>query len=403
MKDKNNKLFITLSFILIIVTLIINNTINNYYKSKYNTIINKNITSIISLVKNEYQNVNDEDILRIINGKTKYNEELKKYGIKLENVSIIKDMNNEYNKKIKINNVIIILLFMIYLIIFIIYLKLRKQNLKKLEKTIIKINNKDYSLDLKNNSEDELSNLKNELYKTTIMLKEDSLIKERERNAIKNGVSNISHQIKTPLTSVSILVDNILEDKNMSESIRNEFLFDIRKSIDDVNFLVMNLLKLSRFDAGVVKFNKEKINILELINKVKERIKILILEKNINFNIDIDKKINFMGDYNWEVEALTNIIKNCIEYSNINSDIDINVIDNSFYTKIIIKDYGKGMNKEEIKNIFKKFYKGENSDINSFGIGLSLSKSIIEMDNGFIKVKSEINKGTIFEIKYMKK
>ena len=103
----------------------------------------------------------------------------------------------------------------------------------------------------------------------------------------------------------------------------------------------------------------------------------------------------------WEVDAISNILKNAIEYSNNDGFIDIDVVKNNFYTKITIKDYGRGMKGKDIKNIFKRFYKGEASDINSYGIGLSLSNTIIENDNGFIKVKSSVNEGTTFEIKYM--
>ena len=282
-------------------------------------------------------------------------------------------------------------------------MKKRDKNIKKLVKVIEKINNKDYSLEINDNSEDELSNLKNELYKVTIMLKNEALNKEIEKEAIKNGVANISHQIKTPLTSIAILIDNIIEDKDMEDSIRQEFLKDIRRTTDDINYLVVSLLKLARFDAHVIKLKEEKINASLLIEKVVSKLKNIGDLKNIKYNINVDKNIYFIGDFMWEVEAISNILKNAIEYSNNDGSIDIDVVKNNFYTKITIKDYGKGMKGKDIKNIFKRFYKGEASDINSYGIGLSLSNTIIENDNGFIKVKSNVNKGTTFEIKYMKR
>lgn len=403
MKNKNNKHFIIESIILLFIILIINFIINKYYQNKYNKIINQNINSIIVEIKNNYKDIEEEKLINIINSNDNKENNLEEYGIDINKVSSINILNKEYKNRFYLSNIIIITIFIIYIILFVINMKKRNKLIDEVTKSIERINNKDYSLDILKNSEDELSNLKNELYKITIMLKNEAINKEIEKEAIKEGVTNISHQIKTPLTSISILIDNILEEKDMDSKIREEFLKDIRKTIDDINFLVISLLKLSRFDAGVIKFKKEKINILELVNDVKTKLNILLKDKNIDLNINIDKKTIFYGDYHWQLEAITNIIKNSIEYSNINSNIDIKVIENNFYIKILIIDYGKGMSMEERKKIFNRFYKGENNDSNSFGIGLSLSKTIIEKDNGFIKVKSDVNKGTTFEIKYMKK
>ena len=401
MKNKNTNNFIIISFIIFILSIIINISLNNYYKSRYNKIVNNNINGIVGIIKDKYPNIKDEEIIKIINSET-INNNLKKYGIDNKSSSI-NSLNTENKKILIISNIIISIIFAIYILLFIINMKKRDKNIKKLVKVIEKINNKDYSLEINDNSEDELSNLKNELYKVTIMLKNEALNKEIEKEAIKNGVANISHQIKTPLTSIAILIDNIIEDKDMEDSIRQEFLKDIRRTTDDINYLVVSLLKLARFDAHVIKLKEEKINASLLIEKVVSKLKNINDLKNIKYNINVDKNIYFIGDFMWEVEAISNILKNAIEYSNNDGSIDIDVVKNNFYTKITIKDYGKGMKGKDIKNIFKRFYKGEASDINSYGIGLSLSNTIIENDNGFIKVKSNVNKGTTFEIKYMKR
>lgn len=399
MKNKNTNNFIIISFIIFILSIIINISLNNYYKSRYNKIVNNNINGIVGIIKDKYPNIKDEEIIKIINSET-INNNLKKYGIDNKSSSI-NSLNKEYKNNLIVSNIIISVIFIIYILLFIINMKKRDKNIKKLVKVIEKINNKDYSLEINDNSEDELSNLKNELYKVTIMLKNEALNKEIEKEAIKNGVANISHQIKTPLTSIAILIDNIIEDKDMEDSIRQEFLKDIRRTIDDINNLVVSLLKLARFDAHVIKLKEEKINASLLIEKVVSKLKNIGDLKNIKYNINVDKNIYFIGDFMWEVEAISNILKNAIEYSNNDGSIDIDVVKNNFYTKITIKDYGRGMKGKDIKNIFKRFYKGEASDINSYGIGLSLSNTIIENDNGFIKVKSSVNEGTTFEIKYM--
>jgi len=169
-----------------------------------------------------------------------------------------------------------------------------------------------------------------------------------------------------------------------------------------VNSLILILLKLAKFDSNTIVFKRQNNDLLTIINEASMNVSALADLKNIEININSNDNINIYCDYKWEVEALTNIIKNCIEYSLENSKIDIFINDNNLYTKLTIKDYGKGMDKEEIKNIFKRFYKGNNSFNDSIGIGLSLAKNIIEKDNCLISVKSKKNNGTEFNIKYFK-
>ena len=384
---------IIINIILLIFTLIINYNINSNYYHKSNEIVNQNITAIIE------SNKSGEDIIPIISSNSNGNV-LEKYGINKNKVSSINKLNKEYQKHLITNSILIVVIYVVITIIELIYEKNNKNKINKIVKMLDRINHKDYSLDIDENSEDDLSNLKNEIYKITLMLKEDSLTKAEEQENLKNNLASISHQLKTPLTEISILIDNML-DTDMDEKLRCEYLNDIKTTIFNMNFLIITILKISKFDAGMIKFKKEEIETTKLVEDVKFRLKNLLDLKNINVNL-IGKNIKFIGDYNWEVEAITNIVKNSIEYSNNNSNIDILVSNNNFYIKLIIKDYGSGIDKEKIKYIFERFYK-VNEEVNSFGIGLSLAKSIIENDNGFIKVKSEIGSGTTFEIKYMKR
>lgn len=180
------------------------------------------------------------------------------------------------------------------------------------------------------------------------------------------------------------------------------FLSKWKKQNITINSLILILLKLAKFDSNTIVFKRQNNDLLTIINEASMNASALADLKNIEININSNDNINIYCDYKWEVEALTNIIKNCIEYSLENSKIDIFINDNNLYTKLTIKDYGKGMDKEEIKNIFKRFYKGNNSFNDSIGIGLSLAKNIIEKDNGLISVKSKKNNGTEFNIKYFK-
>lgn len=384
---------IIINTILLILTLIINYGINTNYYHKNNKIINQNITAIID------SNKSGEELISVISSNSNSNT-LEKYGIEISKVSSIEKLNKEYHNHLITSSFLIIFIFIIITIIEYLFERKNKNNINKIVKMLDKINHKDYSLDIEENSEDDLSNLKNEIYKITLLLKEDSLNKEIEQENLKNNLASISHQLKTPLTEISILIDNML-DTDMDEELKHEYLTDIKTTIFNMNFLIITLLKISKFDAGMITFKQDKIETNKLVEDVKFRLKNMLDLKNINVNL-IGKNIKFIGDYNWEVEAITNIVKNSIEYSNNNSNIDILVTENNFYTKLIIKDYGSGIPKEKLKYIFERFYK-INEEVNSFGIGLSLAKSIVEKDNGFIKVKSEIGVGTTFEIKYMKR
>lgn len=401
-KDKINFL-IFIAIIIIILSSIIFSIISTIQYNNYKKDINVAFENIIQTIKKDYPNIKEEDLIAIFNNPNlKSNTDiLSKYGVD-QNYSVLTKLDNTMHQNLIINTIIIILFGIILLTIFIVYLLYRDRKIKEINNYISAINRKDYTLKIKDNEEGELSNLKNELYKITVMLKEEANNSTNEKIMISDAVSNISHQLKTPLTSMSIMIDNIQNDSTMSEAARKDFLKEISKQIEWINFLVISLLKLARFDAGVINLRKDKINVKDLLNKVKDNLDITAELQEVEISIDKDNDVFFIGDFNWQVEALTNIVKNSLEHSTTNQKVNIDYEDNNFYTKIIIKDNGKGMNKSDLKNIFKRFYKGQNASETSIGIGLSLAKTIIEKGDGYITCESKENKGTTFTIKYMK-
>lgn len=376
-----------------------------YYQYKtYTNIFNKKISSIISNISNHYTNIDKNDLIEILNSNTleSNNNILRNYGIDLNTDSAIL-LNNDYFYKFLIFNVIILLLFSITLLTsFLIYNVSKDKKLKQITKYIEQINNKNYKLNIDENSEDELSILKNEIYKTTIMLKEISEKSLQDKINLKDSLSDISHQLKTPLTSITIMLDNILDNENMDKKTRNEFIKDIKNEIININFLVNSLLKLSKLDSNSVNFIFENEYINTIISKSIKNVSVLCDLKNIDIVVDGDTNVKINCDVKWQIEAITNIIKNCVEHSNSNSKIYINFDENELYTKLQIKDNGVGIDKKDLPHIFERFYKGKNSSNESVGIGLALSKSIIEKSNADIRVNSKINEGTNFTIKYYK-
>ena len=375
-----------------------------YYQYRYYTNnFNSKISTIVTKLIEEYPELSKNEIIEIINSKENNNQELfNSYGIDLNNDSVVMENDKKFAYFSIINILFIIFFSTLIVIIFLRYNKSKDKKLNEITKYIEEINNKNYKLYIDDNTEDELSILQNEIYKTTIMLKEVADNSKEDKIKLKDSLSDISHQLKTPLTSITILIDNIIENKDMDEATRTEFAKDIKREITNINFLVQSLLKLSKLDADSVKFMNEDVNISEIINNSIKNVSVLSDLKNIDIEVNGDKNAKIYCDLKWQVEAITNILKNCVEHSKNNGKVQISYEENQVYSIIKIRDYGVGIYKEDLPHIFERFYKGKNSSNESIGIGLALSKTIIESNNGYIGVESELEKGTKFIIKYFK-
>ena len=407
-ENKNIK-YLILPMIILTITSSITITIQTIQQYKTVTItLNEKIAEIMGKISESNPEIVSREIIEILNSAKnteqyeKGQTELSKYGIEIDKINSIKLIENQMKTNLKLNILIIVLFSILWMTIIVLYLRKRDKKIKQITNYINQIKNKKYDLNIEENTEDELSNLKNELYKITIMLKEESEISKKDKENLKMSVEDISHQLKTPLTSITIMLDNLKDNPNMEEKTKQKFIFEISKQVEWINWLVISMLKLSKLDANVVQFYDEKINLKKFIGEIIKNLEIPIEVKNQKIIIDGDENVSFIGDYKWQQEAITNIIKNCIEHNENNGTIYINYEENSLFTKITIRDEGEGISKEDLKHIFERFYKGKNSSENSVGIGLALAKNIIEKNNGMINCKSELDKGTEFVIKYMK-
>lgn len=387
---------IWLWFISTLVLIIFTSYINYCYYAKN---INNFVGSIVDTITEKYPEVHEKEIIDLINSKKFTNNNvLKKYGFVDSDISYLKSIKNTYNKNLIINTTIFALLEIIFFVVS--YNKKKKQDdeINNLTNYLKRINEGIYDLEILDNTEGDLSILKNEIYTTTISLKKIYEHEYDERIKIKDNLANISHQLKTPLTAIMLMIDTlIIED--VDEVKKVEYLKDIRSQIENINFLIIALLKLSRFDANVVVFEKEKIIIKDLIMDVLKNVDILRELNGVSIHTKGKSDVSFIGDYKWECEAITNIVKNAIEYAKDNKDVYIIYEDKNVYNEIRIINDGI-ITDEDKKNIFKRFYK-KNNNGNNFGIGLSLAKEIVEKDNGTIRVECKDNK-TIFILKYYK-
>ncbi len=401
-KNRNSRKTIILGIIVIMLSTGIFWVINNIQYRKYLKIVNAKIDNIISQVIEKYPDITEEAVLKILkNNETPESSILEKYGY-TPDISYIKTLGEQIETNKKQNIALVIILGTVSLGIYLIYVITQEKKIAEINEYIKQINNKNYILKIEENDNGELSKLRNELYKTTVLLKETAEISEKEKENLSTAIADISHQLKTPLTSIRIMLDNIQDDPDMEKEVREDFLREISKQIDWISSLVVALLKIAKFDAGTIKMENNEINAKNLIDNIISNLAILMELKNIEIITNVDEKATFIADYKWQQEALTNILKNAIEHSKHNSRIYITVENTNLFLKIIIKDEGSGIDKEDLKHIFQRFYKTKNSSENSIGIGLPLAKAIIEQSNGYIKVETKYGEGTSFEVKYIK-
>lgn len=290
-------------------------------------------------------------------------------------------------------------LAIILLIIFFLYTKKRYKKINELNNYLSLVCSGDYSLNVFENTEGELSILKNNLYKVVSLLKNSNENLNNDKAYLADSLADISHQLKTPLTSVMVITDLLKQEDNKKK--RNEFVSIIENQCDKMKWLITTLLKLSRLDAGTVEFFKANVKASELVEL---SLKPFLLSLDLK-NIQLINSINdfvFSVDRNWTVEALENIIKNCIEHTNENGILEIETSSNALYNQIIIKDNGCGIPKKDLPHIFERFYRGDNVNPESVGIGLALSKEILKKQNASVNVESEEGKGSKFIIKFYK-
>lgn len=303
--------------------------------------------------------------------------------------------------KIELNIILLVTIF--YLITIIItwyHLYKKNKKIKNLSTYMNNILNNNYSLDIRDYEEGNLSNLKNDIYKMTVKLKEQSDSSQKEKKYLEEVLSDISHQLKTPLTSMYVINDVLLSDKKIDDSKKQEFLMKNRKELERIEWLVTSLLKMSRLDSGSEKIIPKETKLDDLIRKTVTPLEIPIELKNQKLIVEYDPKIVLNIDLNWTTEALINILKNAHEHTKESGTIQIKAKDTVIYTEIEIIDTGEGISTTDLPHIFERFYKGKTNK-ESIGIGLNMAKKIINLEKGDIKVTSNSN-GTTFNIKFYK-
>ncbi|GAA0182101.1 HAMP domain-containing sensor histidine kinase [Clostridium sediminicola] len=274
---------------------------------------------------------------------------------------------------------------------------IKRKRINNLAEYLYDINQGIYKMQAEK-KEDEFSILEDELYKTVIMLRESREKEREEKEKLSNNLADISHQLKTPLTSMSLMIE--LLESSFIEGDEALYIESISTQINRLNYLVSSLLILSKIDADAMKLEYKPTNVYELVGAAVEPLRLMIEKKNQKLFIKENSDIFFIGDFHWTNEAILNIVKNCSEHTPSGGEISIEYKQNPICTQITIEDNGKGFDKKDIPHLFTRFYKGANASKDSVGIGLALSNSIIKKQNGEIIALNKETGGAKFIIKF---
>ncbi len=402
-KNKAKKIF--LITIICIITIFSSILIISYTKNHYNEQLYKTLNTYLTKIHKDYPEIEEEIIKDIFNKAQANNKEeteniLKKYGVEVQNIEeIIGNHNFIQENLLKILYVYIIGITCIILV-FIYYNKKQKKKMQELEKYCKEIIRGEENLELKTQEEGLDSILKNNIYDMTMMLKEKNKDLQESNQKTDKLIADISHQLKTPLTSLNLMNDLLYTD--LPEEKKKEFLDNSSKELEKINWLIKTLLNIAKLDSKTIILKKDFYNAKEMLEEIINNFATMCEVYKSNITLTVKEENQIYCDKKWTSEAISNIIKNSIEHRGKN--INIQIEENKIYTQITIIDDGEGISPKDISHIFDRFYKAENSKSESLGLGLAFAKSIIKNQDGEIRVQSkkENNSWTKFTIKLYK-
>jgi signal transduction histidine kinase len=283
---------------------------------------------------------------------------------------------------------------------FFVFTKARYKNIARLSDQIDLVLHNAERLDIDEMDEGELSILHSEITKMMLRIREQNDALRKEKEHLANSLADIAHQLRTPLTSVNLILS--LLENNPEENERKALIQETKELFEQMDWLLTSLLRISRLDAGIVVFQREQINVTHLVNSALHPFQILMELRGIDARIDAPAGMIIQGDPGWLSEAIQNILKNCIESAGENGKIEIICGDNPLFTEITIHDSGAGFEKEDLPYLFDRFYRGKNPNASGYGIGLALCKMIITRQGGTITAKNYPQGGAIFSIRFPK-
>ncbi|MBQ8849183.1 MAG: HAMP domain-containing histidine kinase [Clostridia bacterium] len=288
---------------------------------------------------------------------------------------------------------------MLFIGLYLLVMRRRYKRIAMLSESINKLLHGNNGISFESYTEGELGILQSELSKMTVRLREQQQRLQDDKIYLSDSIADISHQIRTPLTSINLIV-SFLSEPDLSEEKRIELTHELFSLLSRIDWLITALLKISKLDAGTVQFKHESLSLSELIQKSVSPVLVPIELRGQELSVKADGA--FIGDIAWTCEALGNIVKNCMEHTPEGGRIEIAASETALYSEIIVSDSGSGIDKDDLPHIFERFYKGKNSGDGSFGIGLALARMIVTAQNGTLKAENRQSGGAIFTIRFYK-
>ena len=247
--------------------------------------------------------------------------------------------------------------------------------------------------------EDDFSRLEDEIYKTVTSLYQAKEAALRARNGFAENLSNIAHQIRTPITAISLSLQILEYDRARKASGAQAHLEQIQKQLQRLTHLEEALLLLSRIDAGALALQREEVDVFTLLTLAAENLQELLAASAVSLDIPEQGGMRILADLDWTMEAVMNLMKNCMEHGG-GGTIHCSYAQNPLYTEILIWDQGQGFAKEDMPHLFERFYRGQNAARGGIGIGLALAKEIIQRQNGTLRARNRPAGGALFEIRF---
>lgn len=278
---------------------------------------------------------------------------------------------------------------------------LRYREIRRLSDYLARIRTQKKAMDIRDIREGELSILKNDIYKLTLTLSEQSELLKKDKAYLAEALANISHQLKTPLTSMIVMTD-LLSSPELPGEKRQEFTACIRSQLSRIEWLLTALLKMSKLDAGAVTFKPRPVPLSALLKQAVDPLRIPMELKEQSLSLSGAEGVVLYCDPNWTAEALVNLLKNSMEHTPQGGEIQIRWLENPLHVELSVSDTGSGIEPDDLPHIFERFYKGKNASPDSVGIGLAMSKSILNRQNAGLFVQSRPGEGSCFQIKFYK-
>lgn len=375
------------------------------------------ITAMVGMLRKEMPSLSDKELMDLIKDPDEIEHRLEtgelllqKYGY--DDWFFAKQERENMWQLILFNSSVIFITALTCILMYALHRRRVHREVRRLQRYFDDLNHGSYDLEPGQAVEGDLSMLQSDIFKVTQLLRTSAEREKAKSEDLSRWLADISHQLKTPIASIRINLDNLLDDPDMPPDLQHDFLKECSMQLEWISSLVMTLLKLARIDAGTVELKKEEMDLMAVAREAEQKLGILseIAQVEVVWESEprgelIDPadigEVPMIGDPAWQLEAVSNILKNCIEHSPAGSKVYLSMRNTAVFKELTIRDTGEGISEEDLPHIFERFYRAQNATRESVGIGLSLANSVVEAGGGKIMVTSEKGEGTTFIIRYL--